>query len=401
MDPYRRVTRSTSNVTRNPGESEGAFWGRMIDPTDIERGQAEVIRAARRAASDDPSALLNTTQDEQTSQTAENNQRSLMDTDVPDNLLEEEIPFTSNLTNYTEQSLRMVNSMRTTFVDNSLSTTEHVTTPVDMDITGRDGPLDPAFTRPSLQADVDLDAQPTRGPKEVRNTTNDLLDQYMDENYTDVLRTSLLNPSSYLSLPAVKKLPQQLQPRPMAMDWYVPDCSNRRLVEILETKIADYRSPGGGTGAMTMTLPHLMLHYQTTKYLVDLDTGELFGWIANQWRCTGLYCSAQPFVIRELTAMMTRCSEALRMDLEQEEQTSVVQLSSERGQNSTPLPPLPVMPELDAYVMQPDAMTPQMRRNYIRDRTQAALTYIKNMRHHRNGNMTHNMMLNRYGNVYR
>ena len=105
MDPYRRVTRSISNVTRNPGESEGAFWGRTIDPTDIERSQAEAIRAARRAASDDPSALLNNTQDEQSSQIAENNHRSLMDTEVPTNLLEEEIPFTSNLTNYTEQSL--------------------------------------------------------------------------------------------------------------------------------------------------------------------------------------------------------------------------------------------------------------------------------------------------------
>ena len=181
MDPYRRVTRSTSNVTRNPGESEGAFWGRMIDPTDIERGQAEAIRAARQAASDDLSALLNNTQDEQSSQIAENNQRSLMDADVPTNLLEEEIPFTSNLTNYTEQSLRMVNSMRTAFVDNSPSTTERVTTPVGMDITGTSGPLDPAFTRPSLQADPDLDAQPTKGPREVGDATNDLLDQYMDE----------------------------------------------------------------------------------------------------------------------------------------------------------------------------------------------------------------------------
>ena len=124
MDPHQRVTRSTSNATRNPGETEGAFWGRMIDPTDIERGQAEAIRAARRAASDDPSALLNTTQDEQPSQPTENNQRSLMDEEVPTNLLEEEIPFTSNLTNYTEQSLRLVNSMRTAFVDNSPSTTE-------------------------------------------------------------------------------------------------------------------------------------------------------------------------------------------------------------------------------------------------------------------------------------
>ena len=349
----------------------------MIDPTDIERDHAEAIRAARRAASDDPSALLNNTQDEQSSQAVENNQRSLMDTDIPTNLLEEEIPFTSNLTNYTEQSLRMVNSMKTAFVDNSPSTTERVTTPVDMDITGTSGPLDPAFTRPLLQAETDLDAQPTKGPRELGDTTNDLLDQYMDENYTDVLRTSLLNPSSYLSLPSVKRSPQQVQPRLMAMDWYLPDGSNRRLVEVPETRIADFRSPGGGTGAMTMTLSHLMLHYQTMKYLVDLDTGELFGWIANQWRRTGLYCSAQPFVIRELTVMMTRCSEALRMDLEQEQQTSVVQLSSEERQNTTQLPSLPMMPEPDAYVTQSDVMTPQMRRNYVRDRTQAALMYIK------------------------
>ena len=193
----------------------------MIDPTDIERGQAEAIRAARRAGSDDPSALLNNTQDEESNQLVESNQRSLMDADVPANLLEDEIPFTSNLTNYTEQSLRMINTMRTAFVDNSPSSTEHVTTPVGMDITGTSGPLDPAFTRPSLQPDADLDAQPTKGPREVGDATNDLLDQYMDENYTDVLRTSLLNPSNYLSLPSVKKSPQQGTQKLMAMDWYV------------------------------------------------------------------------------------------------------------------------------------------------------------------------------------
>ena len=161
------------------------------------------------------------------------------------------------------------------------------------------------------------------------------------------------------------------------MDWYLPDGSNRRLIEVPETRIADFRSPGGGTGAMTMTLSHLMLQYQTTKYLVDLDTGELFGWIANQWRQTGLYCSTQPFVIKELTARMTRCSEALRIDLEQEQQTRVIQLLNEGRQDTTPLPSLPMMPEPDAYVTQPDVMTPQMHRNYVRDQTQAALTYIK------------------------
>ena len=60
-----------------------------------------------------------------------------MDDEVPNNLLEEEIPFTSNLTNYTEQSLQLVNAMQMAFVNNSPSTTESVermTTPVDMNI---------------------------------------------------------------------------------------------------------------------------------------------------------------------------------------------------------------------------------------------------------------------------
>ena len=221
MDPDWRVTRSTSNARRNPGETEGTYCQRVIDPTDIERGQVEAIRAVQRATSEDPTALLNTTWDEQQSQPADNNQRSswLMDEDVPNNLLEEK-PFTSNLTNYTEQSLQLVNAMRTAFVDNSPSTTggtEQVTTPVGMNMSEMDGPLDPAFTRPSLQRTEDLDTQPMRGPQKPGNATTDLLDQYMDDNYVDVLRTSLLNQSSYLSLPSVKTSPQA-QPRLMAMD---------------------------------------------------------------------------------------------------------------------------------------------------------------------------------------
>ena len=227
MDPNRRVTRSTSNARRNPSESEGTYWGRVIDPTDIERGQVEAIRAVRRAMSEDPTALLNTTQDEQQSQPVNNNQgiSSIMDDEVPNNLLEEEIPFTSNLTNYTEQSIQLANAMRTAFVNNSPSTTgntERVTTPVDMILLETDGPLDPVFTRPSVQIaeDLDLDTQPMKGPRETGNVTTDLLDQYIDENYADVLRTSLLNPSSYLSLPSVKTSPHHRQQRLMAMDWY-------------------------------------------------------------------------------------------------------------------------------------------------------------------------------------
>ena len=301
-----------------------------------------------------------------------------MDEDVPNNLLEEEIPFTSNLTNYTEQLLQLVNAMQMAFVENSPSTTdgvECVTTPVGMDISDMDGPLDPALTRPSLQRVQDLDTQPMGGSKELGNATADLLDQYMDDNYADVLRNSLLNPSSYLSLPSMKTSPQA-QPKMMAMDWYVPDGSNRQLVEISEKKIADFRSPGGGTGAIILTLTHLLLHYNTTRYLIDIDTSEVFGWIANQWCHTGLHCLPQPFVISKLTAMTTRCSTALQMDFEQEQQTNVVQLPGAGRPNTVTLPPLPLMPEPDAYVQQMDVMTPNMRRNFVRDRTQVALTYI-------------------------
>ena len=383
MDPNRRVTRSTSNTRRNLTETEGTYWRRVIDPTDIERGQVEAIRVVRRATSEDPTALLNTTQDEQQSQPVNNNQgiSSIMDDEVPNNLLEEEIPFTSNLTNYTEQSIQLVNAMRTAFVNNSPSTTgstERVTTPVDMNMLEMDGPLDPVFTRPSVQRteDLDLDTQPMKGPRETGNVTTDLLDQYIDENYADVLRTSLLNPNSYLSLPLVKTSPHHAQQRLMAMDWYVPDGSNCQIVEVPEKKTADFHSPGGGTGALILTLTRLLLHYNTTRYLIDIDTGEVFRWIANQWRRTGLYCSSRPFVISELTALTTRCSAELQIDLEQEQQTSVIQLAGGERTNSIPLPPLPLLPEPDAYVQHSDAMTLNMRRNYVRDQTQAALTYI-------------------------
>ena len=210
----------------------------MIDPRTIEKGQADAIRTVRRATSGDPTALLDTTQNEQQgeghhqSQPVIDNQRisSLLDEDVPNNLLEEEIPFTSNLTNYTEQSSQILQAMRTAFVDNSPSTTgevETVTTPVNMNISMMDGPLDPMFTGPSEQRieDTDLDTQPMRGLREV-NTTSDILDHFIDDNYGDVLRSSLLNPSSYMSLPSVKTPPSQSQPRTMAMDWYVPDGTN-------------------------------------------------------------------------------------------------------------------------------------------------------------------------------
>ena len=385
MDANRRVTQSTTNASRDTQENEGAYWGRVIDPMTIEQGQAEAIRMARRAASSDPTALLNTTQTDEVDESRSRPQGATTgDNTTADLLMDEEIPFTSNLTNYTEHSLQPAQAMQTTFVSNSPSTQgEMVTTPRNMEMSLLDGPLDPVFTRPTHQGSSepdqqgDLDTQPMRGPKEPANTTADLLDNFIDENYGDVLRTSILNPSSYLSLllVSVKTSPQQPQPQIMAMDWYVPDGTNRRIIEVPEKTIADFRSPGGGTGALILTLSRMILHYNTARYLVDINMGELFGWITNQWRRTGLYCSTQPFVIKDLITMTNHCSAALQMDLEQEQQTSVIQLSNRW--NAVSLPPLPVMPDPEAYILQQDAMTPNMRRNYTRDQTNVALTYIK------------------------
>ena len=40
----KHVTRSTRTIRRDPEETEGTYWGRVIDRTMIERGQAEAIR---------------------------------------------------------------------------------------------------------------------------------------------------------------------------------------------------------------------------------------------------------------------------------------------------------------------------------------------------------------------
>ena len=180
--------------------------------------------------------------------------------------------------------------MQTAFVDNSSSTTggvETVTTPVGMNISMMDGPLNPVFTRPSLQRNRRHGSRHTANERTKRTR-----EYYIPTSWTTslmtimvmFLRSSLLNPSSYMSLPSVKTSPPQAQPRTMVIDWYIPDRTNRRVVEISERKIADFHSPGGGTDALILTLTRLLLYYDTTKYLIDIDTGEVFSWITNQWR---------------------------------------------------------------------------------------------------------------------
>ena len=84
----------------------------------------------------------------------------------------------------------------------------------------------------------------------------------------------------------------------MALEWYVPDCTNRQLVNILDKSVANFKSPGEGMGAMLVLLPQPF--YRTDQFLVDLDTGELFVLVKTQRRRSGLYCMNNPFELEKL-----------------------------------------------------------------------------------------------------
>ena len=62
----------------------------------------------------------------------------------------------------------------------------------------------------------------------------------------------------------------------MALEWYVPEGTNRQLVNIKEKSVANFNSPRGGMAAMLVTLPQLVPFYEMDSFLLDLDTGELF-----------------------------------------------------------------------------------------------------------------------------
>ena len=115
-----------------------------------------------------------------------------------------------------------------------------VTTPVDT-VAENQGVQQPQ--------EEELDLQPSRGPREesIVNT----IDQFLDENYEDVLHTSNIQTNFTLSagdgnLTGCPVLP---------LGWIVPDGTNQTLEEIKDKKISNDRSPGGGqAGAVVVTL---------------------------------------------------------------------------------------------------------------------------------------------------
>ena len=115
-----------------------------------------------------------------------------------------------------------------------------VTTPVNTTLTNRS-------IQPMQHEELDL--QPSRGPRE--ESIVHTIDQFLDKNYDDVLRT--LNIQTNFSLSDGGR---NLTGRPvLQLGWIVPDGTNQTLEEIKDKKISNNHSPGGGqAGAVVMTL---------------------------------------------------------------------------------------------------------------------------------------------------
>ena len=103
------------------------------------------------------------------------------------------------------------------------TTANHVTTPVDI----------------RQVQEEELYLQPSRGPRE--ESLVNTIDQFLDENYEDVLRTS--NIQTNFSLSAGDRNLTRCPVLPLG--WIVPDGTNRTLEEIKDKKISNDRSPGG------------------------------------------------------------------------------------------------------------------------------------------------------------
>ena len=233
-------------------------------------------------------------------------------------------------------------------------------------------PVDTTSPNQSIQQTQheELDLQPSRGPREesIVNT----IDQFLDENYEDVLCTS--NIQTNFSLSASDR---NLTRHPvLPLGWIVPDGTNRTLEELKDKKISNDQSPGGGqAGAVVMTLSRLEPYFGTQFFLVDLETGEMFAYIQQQWRRAGLYCSSKPFVIKDLIPKVERHGQVMWTELEAEQQTPLVDIRRSPGRSEVP-PLLPAMDEPAMYILHPDVMQVNTRKNYVRDRMRAALIYV-------------------------
>ena len=196
---------------------------------------------------------------------------------------------------------------------------------------------------------------------------------FLDDNFSDVMRSSAIG-SNISSLFNITTISTTHNEQKVTLDWVLPDGKNSQLATKKEKHIADISTPRGNTGAMLVYLPELEPFYDTREFMVDLQTGELFVKLQNKWHPTGLTCRKRPFDVDQLMALIQHASIKLknRIYRKKEGETAVLTLDPSKAQ----APPLPFIPDTHNYVSHSKPMSPTMRKNYIKDRAQAAVTYI-------------------------
>ena len=247
MANSRRQTRSSR---RQGQQTDAQFWSNQPDPVLIERGQVDAIQLVRSAVNSTPGAAT-------VNEPAEMNATDA--SGVPPMVFVDDEGLEEQFLTEDEDTPHVLDT-----------TANHVTTPVD---------TIPENQGTQQVGEEELDLQPSRGPRD--ESLVNTIEQFLDENYEDVLCTS--NIQTNFSLSASDR---NLTGHPvLPLGWIVPDGTNQTLEEIKDKKISNDRSPGGGqAGAVVLSFHRLEPYYRTQFFLVDLGTGEMFAYIRQQWR---------------------------------------------------------------------------------------------------------------------
>ena len=200
----------------------------------------------------------------------------------------------------------------------------------------------------------------------------DTAEHYLDDNFSNVMRSSALgsNVSSLFNTTTFNTTHNEYK---VTLDWVLPDGKNSHLEMLKDKHIVDFPAPGGKTGAMLVYLPDLEPFYNTSEFLIDLQSGELFVKLQNKWHPAGLICRKRDFKVDQLMALIQHASIKLKNNLyKRNENTDVLVLDPTKAQS----PPLPFILDTRNYITHDKLMSPTMRKNYIKDRALAAVTYI-------------------------
>ena len=143
----------------------------------------------------------------------------------------------------------------------------------------------------------------------------------------------------------------------------IPDGSNRTIHDI-ECKFANFPSPGGGQGAIMLRLPDLQPFFETTRFLIDLDTAEIFALFRRRYVRTGMFCSKEKFDARAVEHYTQEKAKIWRAKLMNSGDTEKIiprNLSTDFDKSGTPsprreLPGLPKLPDPSIYKVKQEVL---------------------------------------------